>query len=82
MYQYQNSILNGSAASRWNGKSKDKTALPGQIQMKKNKKQFEEEMKMANKRMVLTLFVVMVVVPLINFKLGEKMTVWALQDIK
>ena len=37
---------------------------------------------MANKRMVLTVFVVMVVVPLINFKLGEKMTKWALEDTK
>ena len=37
---------------------------------------------MANKRMALTLFVVMVVVPLINFKLGEKMTEWALEDTK
>jgi hypothetical protein len=37
---------------------------------------------MANKKMVLTVFVVMVVVPLINFKLGEKMTVWALEDTK
>ena len=37
---------------------------------------------MANKRMFLTVFVVMVVVPLINFKLGEKMTEWAMQDTK
>lgn len=33
---------------------------------------------MANKRMVLTLFVVMVVVPLINFKLGA----WLMADAK
>ena len=81
MLQYQNCMLNGSATSRWNGKSKDKTALPGQIQMKKIK-QFEEEMKMANKRMFFTALVVMVIVPLINFKLGEKMTAWALEDTK
>lgn len=37
---------------------------------------------MANKRMVFTVFVVMVVVPLINFKLGEKMTEWAMQETK
>ena len=37
---------------------------------------------MANKRMVLTAIVVMVIVPLINFKLGEKMTEWALEDTK
>ena len=33
MLQYQNCMLNGSETSRWNGKSKDKTALLGQIQM-------------------------------------------------
>ena len=75
----ENRRIGGSPSGKV--KVKSKTALPGQIQMKKIK-QFEEEMKMANKRMALTLFVVMVVVPLINFKLCEKMTVWALQDTK
>lgn len=80
MLQYQNCMLNGSETSRWNGKSKDKTALLGQIQMKIKK--FEEEMKMANKRMFLTVLVVLVIMPLANFKLGEKMTEWALEDTK
>ena len=62
-------------------KVKSKTALPGQIQMKKIK-QFEEEMKMANKRMFLTVLVVLVIMPLANVKLGEKMTEWAMEETK
>ena len=75
----ENRRIGGSPSGKV--KVKSKTALPGQIQLKKIK-QFEEEMKMANKRMVLTAIVVMVIVPLINFKLGEKMTAWALEDTK
>ena len=37
---------------------------------------------MANKRMFFTALVVLVIVPLANFKLGEKMTAWALKDTK
>ena len=75
----ENRRIGGSPSGKV--KVKSKTALPGQIQMKKIK-QFEEEIMMANKRMFLTALVVLVIVPLANFKLGEKMTVWALQDTK
>ena len=37
---------------------------------------------MANKRMFFTVLVVLVIMPLASLKLGEKMTVWALQDTK
>ena len=37
---------------------------------------------MANKRMFLTVLVVLVIMPLANFKLGEKMIEWALEDTK
>lgn len=75
----ENRRIGGSPSGKV--KVKSKTALPGQIQMKKIK-QFEEEMKMANKRMFLTVLVVLVIMPLVNVKLGEKMTEWALEDTK
>ena len=37
---------------------------------------------MANKRMVLTLFVVMVAVPAVSFVIGNKLGAWLMADAK